>query len=89
LTHKDARVHCVVLNIRAEPHHTHPPAPPKQQGRPVQATGEARTEETELASEPSGPNNVPSTTHPPAHVPDNPPKESSCTSRANHVRGAN
>ena len=22
LVHKDARVHCVVLNIRAEPHHT-------------------------------------------------------------------
>src|SRR5471030_513799 len=43
LTHKDARVHCVVLNIRAEPHHTHPPPPP-QKGHAVQATGEARTE---------------------------------------------
>src|SRR5476651_1806726 len=58
LTHKDARVHCVVLNIRAEPHHTHPPPAPtngrdtryRQQVRPELKNG-AKT------SESSGPNN--------------------------------
>src|ERR1019366_10453406 len=29
--HKDARVHCVVLKIRAEPHHTPAPTTPQQQ----------------------------------------------------------
>ena len=35
----------------------------------------------ELAPEPSGPNNVPDTTHPPAHVPAPPPKGEACTNR--------
>ena len=43
LTHKDARVHCVVLKIRAEPHHTPPPnhnpnnrsQPVREQARPT------------------------------------------------------
>jgi hypothetical protein len=44
LGHKDARVHCVVLKIRAEPHHTPAPTTPKT-GTAVRPTGKARTEE--------------------------------------------
>src|SRR5450759_4248021 len=42
LTHKDARVHCVVLKIRAEPHHTPAPTAPKDAA--VQPADRIRTE---------------------------------------------
>jgi len=43
LTHKDARVHCVVLKIRAEPHHTPAPTTPTT-GTAVRPAGKAHTE---------------------------------------------
>ena len=55
--YKDARVHCVVLKIRASPD-TQPPTPGNQIHRSAQRALQA--------TDPSGPNNVPSRTiHPP------------------------
>jgi hypothetical protein len=67
LTHKDARVHCVVLKIRAEPHHLRrqPPAPNTQRPQLVRRQARpAQKNPAPNARDPSGPNNVPDTTPP-------------------------
>ena len=79
-TYKDARVHCVVLNIRAVPHRTPAPTPPPPPPHEEHADAERfdQTMKTRTGHptqkgkaptsepEPSGPNNVPDTATPPA-----------------------
>jgi hypothetical protein len=89
LSHKDARVHCVVLKKRAAPHQTlrlppatHPDGQANPGGGSTESGGPSQPvtgPKVKLAPEPSGPNNVPgATTHQPAfHCP--PPKRRACT----------
>ena len=82
LSHKDARVHCVVLNIRAAPHPTGA-CPTQRAERFDQGEGPTRPKRGDPAQkatssctpEPSGPNNVPGTVHPPAAFHDPTPRK--------------
>src|SRR4051795_9512242 len=70
---KDARVHCVVLNIQAAPDPQRPPTPKKV--RYETGTGPNKKGKRTKRPDPSGPNNVPGTDHThPTHAPRPPPK---------------
>jgi hypothetical protein len=72
LSHKDARVHCVVLKKRAAPHPTRRLPHHPRQGLGMAVRPRARVQSRiptarrcQLSPDPSGPNNVPGTTCPP------------------------
>jgi hypothetical protein len=78
---------CSSQNTGGEPHHT--PAPPTiQRTEEVRPAGRARTESRQKTPEPSGPNNVPGTTHPVRRVPQAQPEGRTSTSDSHHIRGA-
>ncbi len=72
--YKDARVHCVVLKIRAEPHHTPAPTTSSQRTVAVRLAG-GPAEDRQKTPEPSGPNNVPDTPTPMRRLPQAPPQK--------------
>lgn len=81
---KDARVHCVVLNIRAAHHHalqclpnTHPPGAELDGSPAVTVLTGYRPDDPSLTPEPSGPNNVSGADPTHHHVPHPPPTKGS------------